>query len=63
MQALLKELKNAVKKQGVSSYEEYMDIVDELIEEKKNYGFFSENEDLTQIKNNLERQWHDLRPF
>lgn len=61
MQALLKELKKKIENQGINSYDEYVDMVDDLVEEKRGYGFFSENEDLTQIKNNLEMHWRDLR--
>jgi hypothetical protein len=57
---LLNELKERTKNENVRNIDSYKDLVDELIEEKKNYGFFSEDEDLEQIKDDLEQRWPEV---
>lgn len=58
--ALFGELKKRVKLENVTGYDEYVELVDEIMEEKKRYGFFSDEEDLEQIKHNLERRWSEV---
>jgi hypothetical protein len=60
---LYKEIKKKAKDEGVQSDYEYMDLVDQLIEEKKNLGFFSEDEDLEQLKDDLEAIWPELEQY
>lgn len=57
---LFTEVREAAVREGVSSFVQYKDLVDELVEEKRIYGFFSEDEDLTQIKENLQGRWHEV---
>jgi len=57
---LLKELKQMVSIENVRSYEEYEGLVDWLIEEKKSYGFLSDEEDLTQLRRDLEMRWSEI---
>lgn len=57
---LLHELKERVKNENVRTYESYCDLVDELIEEKKGYGFFSEEEDLIQLEDDLKARWPEI---
>ena len=59
-EALFKDLKGRVETENVLDYEGYEELVDEIIEEKKRYGFFSEEEDLEQVKHNLKRRWLDI---
>lgn len=59
--ALLQELRKKATFENVSSYDEYVEMVDELIEEKKGYGFFSAEEDLEQLRHNLERRWSEIQ--
>ena len=40
LQDLLNELKERAKAENVRTIDSYKDLVDELIEEKKGYGFF-----------------------
>lgn len=61
-QDLLQELKKTAREQGVRTYEEYIDMVDEIIEEKRGYGFFSANEDLVQLRSTLEERWKEIKP-
>lgn len=61
VQDLFVELQKIVEEQGIRSYEEYVDAVDSLVEEKKYYGFFSEDEDLVGIKSVLEKRWREIK--
>lgn len=58
--ALFRELKDRVERENVFEFEQYVELVDEIIEEKTSYGFFSAEEDLEQLKNNLERRWKEI---
>jgi len=60
LQDLLNELKERAKAENVRTIDSYKDLVDELIEEKKGYGFFSEDEDLEQMKDDLEQRWSEV---
>lgn len=57
---LFAEVREAATREGVSSLAQFRDLIDEIIEEKRIYGFFSDDEDLTQIKENLERRWTEI---
>lgn len=60
LETLFGELQKQVKNENVQSYEEYLDLVDNLIEEKKSYGFLSDEEDLEQLKHDLELRWPEV---
>lgn len=60
VQDLFNELKELVKQEGILTFEGYAEAVDEIVEEKSKYGFFSENEDLMQIKSALEKRWSEI---
>lgn len=60
LENLFLELKKQAKNENVQSYDEYTELVDNLIEEKKSYGFLSDEEDLEQIKRGLELRWHEI---
>jgi hypothetical protein len=57
---LFEELKKQARNENVSSYSEYVDLVDNLIEEKKSYGFLADEEDLEQIRHGLESRWVEI---
>jgi hypothetical protein len=57
---LFGEVKEAAIREGVSSLVQYRDLIDEIIEEKRIYGFFSDDEDLLQVKENLESRWPEI---
>lgn len=59
-ESLFAELKKQAKNENVQSYDEYTELVDSLIEEKKSYGFFSDEEDLEQLKHGLELRWSEI---
>ncbi len=57
---LYNELKKKAKNEAIQSDYEYTELIDDLIEEKKNAGFFSEDEDLEQLKNDLILMWLEV---
>lgn len=60
-EALLRELKRQVEDENIRSIEGYDDLIDLLVEEKKSYGFFTEDEDLEQLKNTLRAHWSEVQ--
>lgn len=60
---LLNEIKRRAKESTLQSDYEYTDLVEEVIEEKKNEGFFSEDEDLEQLKDDLEIMWPEVEQY
>jgi hypothetical protein len=57
---LLDEIKEAAKRERISTLIQYRDLIDEIVEEKRIYGFFSDDEDLSQVKKDLEARWEDM---
>lgn len=49
-----------VTEEHVKSFDEYAELVDWLIEEKKSYGFLSDEDDLTQLRRDLEMHWNEI---
>lgn len=60
---LLNEIKKRAKESALQSDYEYTDLVEEVIEEKKNEGLFSEDEDLEQLKSDLELMWPEVERY
>ncbi|HEX8974019.1 MAG TPA: hypothetical protein VF817_00855 [Patescibacteria group bacterium] len=60
IEQLFDELKKQVRTENVRDFEAYRDLVDNLIEEKKSYGFFADEEDLVQLKRDLEARWLEI---
>ncbi|EKD46449.1 MAG: hypothetical protein ACD_67C00232G0004 [uncultured bacterium] len=60
LESLFGELKKQAKSENVQEYYEYVELVDGLVEEKKSYGFLSDEEDLEQIKRGLELRWREI---
>lgn len=58
--ALLGELKEMITAEHVKTFDEYSELVDWLIEEKKSYGFLNDEEDLTQLRRDLELHWTEI---
>jgi hypothetical protein len=54
------EVKEAAIREGVSTDIQYRDLIDEIVEEKRIYGFFSDDEDLSQIKEVLAARWPEV---
>ena len=58
--SLLRELKKQVEQEHVKTFDEYKGLVDNLIEEKKSYGFLADEEDLEQLRHDLELRWGEM---
>lgn len=58
---LLAEIKIAVDWEGIKDFDQYKDLVDQTVEEKRDHGFFSEDEDLAQIKESLLARWPEAK--
>jgi len=61
IQDLLKEIKENALRERISSIVQYRDLIDEIVEEKRIYGYFSDDEDTTQVKKDLELLWPEVR--
>ncbi len=59
-EALYGELKNKVIAEKIESIGQYKEMVENLIEEKKSYGFLDESEDWPQLVRDLLAKWPDL---
>ncbi|KKP97369.1 MAG: hypothetical protein US25_C0003G0014 [Candidatus Moranbacteria bacterium GW2011_GWE1_36_7] len=60
LEDLFRQLEKQARSENVSNYEEYIDLVDNIIEEKKSYGFLVDEEDLEQFKHDLELRWPEI---
>lgn len=58
--SLYYELRARVIMHGIDSYDEYIDLIEELLAQKLGDGEFDKHDDLEQIKNNLEMMWGDI---
>lgn len=63
IQDLFEELKEISLQEKISSFGEYKELVDNLVEDKRGMGFFDDNEDLNQIKNDLRLKWSEMKDF
>ncbi|NTW14554.1 MAG: hypothetical protein HGA31_06025 [Candidatus Moranbacteria bacterium] len=59
-QSLFQELRDRVKREGIDTYGEYCELIQELLQEKLNDGIFNVNEDLSTIESDLEGRWLEL---
>lgn len=60
LENLFRELQKQARLENIQSYDQYVGLVDNLIEEKKSYGFLADEEDLEQIKHGLELRWAEV---
>lgn len=60
---LLKEIKGRSRENAIQSDYEYADLVEEIIEEKKSAGLFSEDEDLEQLASDLKLMWPEVEEY
>jgi hypothetical protein len=54
------EVKEAAVRERIISLVQYRDLIDEIVEEKRIYGFFSDDDDTSQIKKDLEARWSEV---
>lgn len=60
-ETLFRELVKTVQNERISDLSEYKSLVDDIVENKKNLGFFDKEEDLPQMKENLLSRWPEIR--
>ena len=58
---IFSEIKENALREGLGSFVQYRDLVDEMVEEKRIYGFFDDDEDTTQVKKDLELMWPEIK--
>lgn len=58
--AIFDEIREIAQRERISTIVQFRDLIDEVVEEKRIYGFFSDDEDITQIKQNLELMWAEV---
>jgi len=59
-ESLFDEIKETAKRERISTSVQFRDLIDEIVEEKRIYGFFADDEDLSQVKKDLEARWPDI---
>jgi len=57
---MFKEIKETAEREGVKTIEQFKDLVDDLVEEKRIYGFFSDDEDIIQLKKDILARWQEM---
>lgn len=62
VQTLFQEVSRRAHAEGIGSYEEYRDLVEDLLQEKLNDGIFDVGEDLPTMEKDLEMMWPMLEP-
>jgi hypothetical protein len=55
------EIKETALRERLGSFAQYRDLIDEIVEQKRIYGFFDADEDTTQIKKYLELMWPEIK--
>jgi hypothetical protein len=54
------EVKEAAIRERITSLIQFRDLIDEIVEEKRIYGFFNDDDDTTIIKKDLEARWPEV---
>ncbi len=57
---LFEQVRDRAVNEGISTCDEYIDLVDEIVMEKLNDGYFSQDEDLVQVRRDLEQRWPEV---
>jgi hypothetical protein len=57
VETLFQEARRRAEYEGVSSYGEYRDLVEDLLQERMNEGVFRVSEDLPTVQRDLEMMW------
>jgi len=57
---LFREIKKAAENEKIRTFEEYRSLVDDIVEDKIDQGFLDKNEDVEQMKHNLESRWSEI---
>jgi|GEM_PF-1141016 len=60
VQSLFEELCNRVSDEGIGTYGEYRELVQEIVQERLGEGSADVNEDLDTIESDLEARWPEI---
>ncbi len=60
VQNLFEEVKGRAISEGIQNYDEWIDLVEDLIQEKLNDGELTKDDDLLTIQKDLEMMWADV---
>lgn len=60
VQTLYYSAKTRALEQGIESYDEYVDLIDELIQDRMREGVLVDEDNLPQIQKDLEMMWPKL---
>lgn len=60
VQSLFEELKKQALHERISDINQYKELMENLIEEKKGYGFLDDDEDLPQMAYDLMLKWPEV---
>ena len=61
VQTMYYEARARVLEQGIQSYDEYVDLIEELLQQKMVDGILTKHDDLSQITNDLEMMWPEMK--
>ncbi len=61
IQEFFEELVERMRGEGASSFEAYLSFIDEMLEDKEEWGKIIDDNDLEQIKENLIGRWEEAR--
>jgi hypothetical protein len=59
-QQLFEELRSIVIRERIKDIYQYKELVENLIEEKRSYGFFDDDENLPQVVKDLMLRWPEM---
>lgn len=60
VQNLFEEVKTRAIREGITSYDEWIDLVEDLVQEKLADGELTKHDDLLTIQKDLEMMWADV---
>lgn len=60
MEEVFQEVRNRMQTQGAYTREEYIDLVDEVLEEKREEGLVDDDENFKQAHEALENRWSEV---
>lgn len=60
IQTIFELVKEQAILERIERFNEYVELIDDILQEKILYGFFDPNEDLEQIRQDLELRWPEV---
>lgn len=60
IQGLFQEVKDLVILEKIDNFNEYRELIEDMLQDKVTYGFLEPNEDVEQIRQDLELRWPEI---